>query len=238
MNTFRSVCVVTASCAALLLSGVVGAKPDAAQSSSAAGGKLPHQGERVAVAIYDFRSSVNELTARGATDMFVDALVHTSQFRVVERSQLNQSLLVEKQLSSQGLSDGAEADKKLRAAEYLFEGTISEANPSETQRTGALGVSGLSIGGGRNKDVLAIDVRVIDARTGDVLDSVTVRKAVKSTSSSVSGVGNFLSTVMAEHGKSSAYTPDVSATNAKKDSLDVALRDAIGEAVGQLASKF
>jgi curli biogenesis system outer membrane secretion channel CsgG len=164
--------------------------------------------------------------------------VHTNQFRVVERSQLNQGLLVEKQLSSQGISDGAPADQKLRAAEYLFEGTISEANPSERQRSGAVGVAGLTVGGGRNKDVLAIDVRVIDARTGDVLDSVTVRKAVKSTSSSVSGVGSLLSEVMAQHGESSPYTPDVSASNAKKDSLDIALRDAIGVAVGQLAAKF
>ena len=106
---------------------------------------------RVPVAIYEFRSSVTEIPARGATDMFIDALVHNGQFRVVERSQLNQSLLIEKQLASQGMS-APEDNKPLRAARYLFEGTISEANASQDQHSGAFSIAGMSIGRGKNKD--------------------------------------------------------------------------------------
>jgi len=81
-------------------------------------------------------------------------------------------------------------------------------------------------------------VRVVDAHTGEVLDSVSVKKKIKARSSSVSGAGSLLSTVMAQHGKSSPYTPDVSTSSARKGSLDQALRAAIDDAVTRLAAKF
>src|SRR5712664_2908033 len=63
--------------------------------------KLPRTaGEPVAVAIYEFRSSVDELAARGTTDMFVTAITHNGTFRVVERAQMERGLLIEKQLNS------------------------------------------------------------------------------------------------------------------------------------------
>src|SRR5215510_10571624 len=104
---------------------------------------------RVPVAIYEFRSSVTEIPARGATDMFIDALVHNGQFTVVERSQMNQNVIAEKQLTSQGLAE-PEDSRPLRAARYLFEGTISEANPSETQHSGSFDVAGMTVGHGQN----------------------------------------------------------------------------------------
>jgi len=40
-----------------------------------------------------FRSSVGEITARGSTDMFTTALIQSGQFRVVERSRLNDGVI-------------------------------------------------------------------------------------------------------------------------------------------------
>src|SRR5262249_45940347 len=196
--------------------------------------KIPHPaGKPVSVAIYEFRSSVMEIPARGATDMFINALVQNPQFKVVERSQMNQGLIPEKQLNSQGMSGGKGATAKLRAVQYLFEGTISEANASETQRSGAVTVAGMSVGGGKNRDVIAIDVRIVDANNGDILDTVTVRQTVKSDSASVSGIGNLLGTVMAQRGVSSPYTPDANVSQQRKQSLDGTLRSVINEAVAQ-----
>jgi curli biogenesis system outer membrane secretion channel CsgG len=213
------------------------AAPDATAKVAAMPDKTSTQAdERVAVAIYEFRSSVTEIPARGATDMFIDALVRAGQFRVVERSQLTQSLLMERQLGAQGITAGENAP--MRAARYLFEGTISEANASETQHSGSFDVAGFSIGGGKNKDVIGIDVRVVDAHTGDVLDTISVHKAVKSSSSSVSGIGNLLGTVLAQHGQSTAYTPNVNLQGQHKESLDVTLRELINDAVSQLTRRL
>jgi curli biogenesis system outer membrane secretion channel CsgG len=192
---------------------------------------------RVAVTIYDFRSSVTEIPARGATDMFIDALVQNGQFRVVERSQMNQSLLVERQLASQG-AGAAQVNEPLRSARYLFEGTISEANASETQHSSSFGIAGMQIAHGNNTDVIAVDVRVVDAHNGDVLDTVVVRKPVKSQSASLTGIGNLLGTVLAQHGKSTTYTPNLDTAEQRKESLDTTLRAIINEAVEKLAARF
>ena len=248
-NFKSSVSLVTACCLALLVTACADVPASApatvdrpyvaAPRTVSADKKIPHPaGEPVAVSIFDFRSSVTEIQARGATDMFINALVHAGPFKVVERSQINQGLLYEKQAGSQGLTTGNAAATKLRGVQYLFEGTISEANASETQRSGGVAVAGMSLGGGKNKDVIAIDVRIVDAGTGDILDTVTVRKAIKSDSASVSGIGNLMNTLMAQRGVSSPYTPDVNVAQQRKESLDGTLRACINEAVAELAARF
>lgn len=201
---------------------------------SAAFAKLPVKplDQRVAVAIYEFHVGVPDVTVAAATDMFTTALIDSHQFRVVERNRLNQGVLYEKQLNGAGQSSGDIAQQKLRGAQYLFEGTVSEANAGENQNQGGVSIGGLSIGGARNKDTLAVDVRIIDAATGDVLDSVTVSKVLKDTSGGVAGTAAFANTIASLRGKSaSALTPDVQVQTAHKESVDKALRACIETAV-------
>jgi len=200
---------------------------------------LPRKpGELVTVSIYEFRSSVTEIPARGTTDMFKTALVNSGQFRVVERARLNQGVIPEKQLNASGLSSGRSARDKLLDAKYIFEGAITQANPGETQRSGGVGIAGAQIGSSTNRDVIGIDVRVVDVATGAIVAVVTVHKSIASDSSSVSGLGSLLGTVLAQQGKSTAYVPDVQYQQQRKQSLDVALRAAIDQAVIELANRF
>jgi curli biogenesis system outer membrane secretion channel CsgG len=210
-----------------------------ASASTIALKQLPRkQGELVAVSIYEFRSTVSEIAARGATDFFKTALVQSGQFRVVERSRLNEGVIREKQLNSSGLTSGKSATEVLTPAKYIFEGAITEANAGETQRAGAIRIGGAEIGGSSNRDVIGIDVRVVDVGTSEVVGVVTVKKAVNSDSSNVSGLGNLIGSVLARAGKSSAYVPDVQLQQQRKESLDGALRAAIDEAVIELSRRF
>ena len=195
-------------------------------------------GERVSVSIYEFRSSVGEITARGSTDMFTTALIQSGQFRVVERSRLNDGVIREKQLNAAGLSAGKNATQTLIDAKYIFEGSITEANASETQRSGAIRIAGAEFGGGSNKDVLGIDVRVIDVASGEILNVVSVRKSVASDTANVSGIGNLVSTVLSRKGKNTTFVPDIQMQQQRKESLDVALRAAIDQAVIELAARL
>lgn len=194
--------------------------------------------DRIAVSIYEFRSSVTEIPVRGATDMFQTALVKSGQFRVVERARLTEGVVKEKQLNVEGLSSGAASQTQLRDAKYFFRGIDHRSEPDETQRSGTLGVGGAEIGAGGNNDAVGIDARVIEVASGDVIDVVTVRKTIASDSNSVSGIGALLGTVLAQKGISSPYTPDLKLQQQRKESLDVALRAAIDEAVIELANKF
>jgi len=201
--------------------------------------KLPRKpGERIPVAIYEFRSDLGEVSARGGTDIFVTALVRSGQFRVVERSRLNEGVVREKQLNGSGLTTGKSAQQKLRGARYLFEGAITEASSSQTQRSAAVGVAGFQLGGGTNRDAIGIDVRVVDAESGDIVDVVSVRKPILSDSVNASGVGSLITNVLAQRGVSSPYVPDAQVSQDRKESIDMALRAAINEAVIQLANRF
>jgi curli biogenesis system outer membrane secretion channel CsgG len=201
--------------------------------------QLPRkQGELVAVSIYEFRSTVSEIAARGATDFFKTALVQSGQFRVVERSRLNEGVIREKQLNTSGLTSGKSATEVLTAAKYIFEGAITEANAGETQRAGGIRIGGAEIGGSSNRDVIGIDVRVVDVGTSEVVGVVTVKKAVNSDSSNVSGLGNLIGSVLSRSGKSTAYVPEVQLQQQRKESLDGALRAAIDEAVIELSRRF
>jgi len=211
---------------------------DAAPSTPAIKALPRKAGELVTVSIYEFRSAVTEIPARGTTDMFKTALVNSGQFRVVERARLNQGVIPEKQLNASGLSAGRSARDKLLQAKYIFEGAITQANAGETQRSGGFGLAGAQIGGSTNRDVIGIDVRVVEVATGAIVAVVTVQKAIASDSTNVSGLGSLLGTVLSQQGKSTAYVPDVQLQQQRKQSLDVALRAAIDQAVIELANRF
>jgi curli biogenesis system outer membrane secretion channel CsgG len=187
---------------------------------------------RPTVAIYEFRSGVSEIAARAATDMFITALVRSGHFRVMERSRVAEGVLKEKQLGG----DSA----PLTGVRFLFEGTLSEANASASQHASGVSLAGLEVNNGHNKDVIAIDVRVVDAATGEVLDVVTVQRTVVATSSGISGVGNFVSAVAAAsaRGHPLPIVPDVHVQDQKKESVDGAVRSAIEEAVATLSQRF
>ena len=211
---------------------------DAAPSTQAVKALPRKPGELTTVSIYEFRSAVGEIPARGTTDMFKTALVNSGQFRVVERARLTQGVIAEKQLNASGLTGGKSAREKLTEAKYIFEGAISHANVGETQRSGAFGIAGAQVGSSNNRDVIGIDVRVVSVATGEIVGVVTVQKAIGTKSQSVSGLGSLLGNVLAQQGKSTAYVPDVQLQQQQRESLDTALRAAIDQAVIELASRF
>ncbi len=193
---------------------------------------------RLFVTIYEMRSSVAEVPARAATDMFTTALVKTRKFRVVERQRVGEGVARERELNAQGVTTGKAATKQVKGAGVIFEATISEVSAGKSTGEGGLSVGGLQLSGGSASDGLGIDVRVLDASTGEVLDAINVRKALKSSASAVAGVGALVDNLLALKGKSTGgFTPDVGGKSTSRDSLDEVLRELIESAVSQLASR-
>jgi len=231
----------TALAAGSMLSPAVGVPPPPMGAmASAASTAQPERAraDRVSVAIYEFRSSLPNVSAKAATDMFTTALVRTGRFAVVERSRLNDGVVKEKQLQQNGLAEGSSDTVKLRGARYIFEGTVSEANSSEDQRSTGIGIGGMQLTTGSNRDSLAIDVRIVDANTGEVLDALTVKQDIRAESSSFNGLGTLLTAVAAQRGRSTAFIPDVNIYRERHEGVDAVLREAIGRAVGELVRRF
>ena len=195
-------------------------------------------GQRKVVTIYEFRSSVTEIPARGATDMFTTALIKSGAFAVAERSRLNEGVIREKQLNASGQSTGSTAQSPVAGAAFIFEGTISEAAPGESQSSRSFNIGGMEVGSGSGNDRIGIDVRVVDASTGLVLDSVNISKAIESSQSSVSGVGNLVSAVLGARGRSLPVSVDANVQSSHRESLDRALRACIETAVLELVKRY
>ncbi|MEP7156642.1 MAG: CsgG/HfaB family protein [Betaproteobacteria bacterium] len=205
---------------------------------NAAPAKDDKKAARMSVTIYEMRSSVTEIPARAATDMFTTALVKTRKFRVVERQRIGEGVARERDLNAQGITTGKAATKQVHGAGVIFEATISEVTVGKTSNENSFGIGGLQLGGSSASDGLGIDVRVLDASTGEVLDAVNVRKSIKATGSSVGGVGTLVDNMLALKGKSTrGFTPDVANKSSAREGIDEVLRDLIEDAVKQLSSR-
>ncbi len=196
------------------------------------------KGQRKVVTIYEFRSSVPEVNAGGATDMFTTALVKSGYFAVAERQRLNEGVMREKQLQGGGMATGKAGKTKLAGAQYIFEGTVSEANPGESNTEGGFNVGGMDVGGGKNSDSIGLDVRIIDAQTGLVLDSVNVRKKIVTKGGAVSGMGRLAQSIAGLSGQSVPLNPDARVKASKKEGIDQAVRSCIEAAVYELVTRY
>ena len=194
---------------------------------------------RVAVALYEFTSNLPEISPRGATEQFKTALVQSGQFRVVERARLDRGVVREKQMNAAGQTTGSSSQQQLRGAEYIFEAEITELGSGTRTSSNGVNIGGLQIGGASNRDEFSIDVSIVDANTGDVVDAISVRKRLKGAARSVGGIGALVNRVRAEKGKGGvAYSPEVQHQSTSKDSFDAVLREAIEDAVYELAKRF
>jgi len=192
------------------------------------------EGSRRVVTIYEFRSSVSEVSGTAATDMFTTALIKSGAFAVAERQRLNQGVAYEKQLNAQGQSTGSVARSQLKGAEFIFEGTVSEANV-QASKTGGGGVfQGLGVEASGEKATIGVDVRVVSASTAEVLDAVNVRKPVKSGGFSMSGIGAFAQRLT----KKNLQGADAGVAHEGREGVDEALRACIEEAVYLLVQRY
>lgn len=195
--------------------------------------------QRKVVTIYEFRSGVPGVVNQALTDMFTSALMKSGQFLVAERERLTPDIATEKTLNATGRSDGATAQRKLAAAQYIFEGTVSEANQDADSGNHSISLGGMTIGRQRQKAQIAIDVRVLDVDTGLVLDAVTITKDVRSSGSSVSNVGALAqSAANLAGGPSIPLAPDASSQTTHNEGVDRALRECIDAAVLELARRY
>ncbi len=198
---------------------------------------VPMKARKHAVTVYEVRSDVEEINARAATDMFTTALIKSRRFRVMERSRLDAGVGKERALNEEGITTGDAGAYKLAGAGYIFEPVISEANLGAEESQSDTGIGGMNIGKGNITDVIGMDVRVIDASTGEIVDAINVRKKIETKGSSVSGVGNLIDSALSFSGKSGlgAMTPEHSSSKTQRESVDQAIRALIELAVAELA---
>jgi len=196
-------------------------------------------GEKATVAIYEFRSTVSQVPVAAARDMFVSALVRSGAFAVAERQRLQEGVMRERQWAQSGLTTApAAAQGAMAEARYIFEVVVSEASSSDRESSSGVQIGGLRVGGGSTVDSIGLDVRIVDVRSGLVVDAVNVVKALEAKTSSVSGVGQLLGTLAGLRGRALPVPVDAESRSSRKEGVDRALRSCIETAVAELARRL
>jgi|GEM_PF-1804069 curli biogenesis system outer membrane secretion channel CsgG len=109
-------------------------------------------------------SKEREIIGRSVTDSFMVEIVKNPMFTVVERNQL-ESILNEQKISSSGLINKSDAAKigKLLGVSAIIMGTINQYS-LEKHKKGILGVGVNTV-----LAKVAVNVRIVDASTGEIL---------------------------------------------------------------------
>lgn len=128
--------------------------------------------------------------AEAMQDVFVTELVKSGRFRVVEREQL-QALMQEKNLTLSGDLDPATAVKmgKILGVNYLLTGSVTEYGVTDKGGHGR-GVGRLpGFSAGKRSFVAAVNARLIDTSTGEIVWADEASAEESSVKVSVGGFG-------------------------------------------------
>jgi curli biogenesis system outer membrane secretion channel CsgG len=122
---------------------------------------------RVAISAFDYKAAQRADVGQGMADMLADSLFNTGRFIVLEREHLNE-VTQEQDLSnsSRFRKDTAAPIGQLEGAQLLIRGSITAFEPA------CKGGSLIIVSG--NQACISINIRIIDAASGRVVNATTV----------------------------------------------------------------
>lgn len=144
---------------------------------------------KLTISVPEFKNETNWWWWRGSTarelaDALSNELSSTGKFTVVERQKLG-AVLSEQELAELGLvRRGTEAKRgQLTGSQYIVVGQVTSyeegvAEESTGGRVGGINIGGIRLGGGARQEkqqaYIAVDLRVVDSTTGEVVHSRTI----------------------------------------------------------------
>jgi curli biogenesis system outer membrane secretion channel CsgG len=111
----------------------------------------------------------------GMRDMMTTALFKTNRFQVVERDQLAE-IVREQDLGASGrVQKGTEPGVGgIKGADLMVLASVTEFDSGEKAVKGTIHIAGVRVGGKAAKAHMAIDVRVIDVKTSQIVAATTI----------------------------------------------------------------
>lgn len=172
-------CVAIAGCASL--------EPTATVDNNAGVQPLPpYSGPKARVAIADFEVKAAKATGEigtGLREMLVTALVNSNRFSVVDRQVLN-AVMQEQELGASGAAQAGGAQRgKIKTADLIITAAVTEFEPQASGGSAGIGggggvgsgILGGLLGASLNRAHMALDIRIVDASTSEVLTATRVQ---------------------------------------------------------------
>jgi len=160
-----------------------------AQVDTTAGAQAlpPYSGPKARIAVADFDVKAAKATGEigsGLREMLVTALMNSNRFSVVERQALA-AVMQEQELSASGAAQagGGPQRGKIKTADLVITAAVTEFEPQASGgRAGVGGGGGVGsgilgglLGASLNKAHMALDIRIIDTSTSEVLAATRVQ---------------------------------------------------------------
>jgi len=127
-------------------------------------------------------------TGSELSDMLTSELASTKKFKMVERKEVDK-VVSELKFGESGLVDPSTKSKlgKIKGAQYIVTATVSSFEENTSKKGGGLNFMGFGIGGGTAKAYIAVDLKVIEVETSEVVETRTIEGNSESSSMKLSG---------------------------------------------------
>ncbi|MDD5155174.1 MAG: CsgG/HfaB family protein [Candidatus Omnitrophica bacterium] len=171
------------------VSGCASLMQPSAQVDNTAGAQPlpPYSGPKARIAVADFdvkAAKASGAIGSGLREMLVTALVNSNRFSVVERQALS-AIMQEQELSVSGAGQAGAGPKRgnIKTADLVITAAVTEFEPQASGGRAGIGggggagsgVLGGLLGAALNKAHMAMDIRVIDTSTSEVLAATRVQ---------------------------------------------------------------
>jgi len=172
------------------LAGCASMTQPTAQVDNTAGAQAlpPYSGPKARIAVADFEVKAAKATweiGSGLREMLITALINSNRFSVVERQVLS-AVMQEQELSASGAAQagaGGPQRGKIKTADLIITAAVTEFEPQASGGAAGIGggggvgsgVLGGLLGAALNKAHMALDIRIVDTSTSEVIAATRVQ---------------------------------------------------------------
>ena len=163
-------------------------QPTAQVDATAGAAPLPpYSGPRARIAVADFdvkAAKAGGEIGSGLREMLVTALINSSRFSVVERQVLG-AVMQEQELAASGAAQAGSGAQRgqIKTADIIITAAVTEFEPRASGGAAGIGggggvgsgVLGGLLGAALNKAHMAMDIRIVDTSTSEVLAATRVQ---------------------------------------------------------------
>jgi len=163
-------------------------QPTAQVDNNAGASPLPpYSGPKARIAVADFDVKAAKATGEigsGLREMLVTALMNSNRFSVLER-QVLKAVMQEQELATSGAAQQGSGPQRgnIKTADLIITAAVTEFEPQASGGKAGIGggggvasgILGGLLGAALNKAHMALDIRIIDASTSEVLAATRVQ---------------------------------------------------------------
>jgi curli biogenesis system outer membrane secretion channel CsgG len=137
-----------------------------------------YNGPKARIAVNKFLVKAAEAHGRlgeGLSDMLTTSLFNSARFIVLDRTD-HRDVMAEQDLGASGRIKGETAAPigQMEGAELLVTGSVTAFKGDTGGVMAGVGLGGVGVGGGTKNAYMAIDIKVVDAKTGRIVAATTV----------------------------------------------------------------